>query len=129
MQVCRDNDRNKVGMCLLNHLTVIRIACNMKPAHSTLQVRFVRFRYPHELNLLLVEIPEYPQVVHSHRACTDHCNSHSHRATTSLAIVERSSSLTAGCTGSDNTCCAALSVAGRCAAGLPPFRGDLLPGL
>jgi hypothetical protein len=43
--------------------------------------------------------------------------------------VERSSSLSAGCTGSDNTCRAALSVTGICAAGFPPLRGRLLPGL
>jgi hypothetical protein len=58
---------------------------------SITHCQFIGLCNTYELDPLFVKIFQYPQVVHSHGACTDYCNSHLHKATTSLAIVARSS--------------------------------------
>src|SRR5437588_13069246 len=113
MQVRGDDHRYEIRLGFLHHLTVIGVARNMNAAHRHLQIGFVRFGNAHYLNVFLVEIPEYSKMVHPHQAGADNGDVQSHRARTSHAIVERSSPLSAGWTGSDNTCLAASSVTGK----------------
>src|SRR5258707_10617549 len=58
MQVGGYNHCDKIGVCLFHQLTVIGITFHMKPAHCMLQVRFVRFRNTHNVNVLSIEISE-----------------------------------------------------------------------
>ena len=48
------------------------------------------------------------------RTRANHRDFYWHKASTPSTIVDRSSTLNAGCTGSDNTCRAALSASGSC---------------
>ena len=113
MQVGRHHHCHQIRPRLFDHLAIIAVARYMKATHCLLQTGLVRFRHTHNVNLLLVEILEYPQMVHPHRTCTDHGDFQAHKARTSCTIVVRSSMLSAGWTGSDNTCFAASSVTGK----------------
>src|SRR5712692_401824 len=124
MQVSGDNHRHEIRACLFYHLTVTAITGHMETADCTLQIGLVRLRYPYNLHLLLAHISQYSQVVHPHRTGTDNGNFQSHKARTPLTIIVRSSRLSAGWTGSESTCSAAVSVTGK----LPIFRiASILP--
>src|SRR5579872_609239 len=106
----------------LDQVTIVLKARHMKATHSVSQGWFVRLGNTNQLRLLLRKVPQHPQVIHPHRTRTHHRDFYWHRASTSRIMVVRSSSLKAGCTGSDNTWRAAFSASGRRGAALSAGR-------
>src|SRR5262249_14763997 len=117
MEVSRNHNSHKIRSRFFYHLLVICIPSHVKTVDRFLQMRFICLCHTHQLHLFPTEIPQYTDMIHSHRACPDNTNFQSHRASTSCAIVARSSALSAGWTGNESTCCAIISVTGKCKSG------------